>query len=464
MESHGLISTGASLTKLFFAALAIRCGYDLALYLAMGNEGLMGVDSADYLHRARHFASLLSNSGISGWDWFNQDPMQMPLFSWATGLSALVSPYYVPLIYALFQAVIDSATCLLIFCIAKEADPRFALPAAIAAAINPTQIVLAGLFYPDTAFTFFVALLTLGAMRWVKALTWPATSLIVLGLVGAAYTRILIAPFGVALLGYLIIAAAYGRRLTGRALGLLGTSAIVFALALGTISLRNHAQFGSWQLTPQTGMHLSRWIVPLIQEAKDGTPWRTTYEKLERRTENRFGTIANNPFMRSYQYTQIAEEEIPRLGFVPAIKAWLFGAAINLGTPAIVLSPPVIHLPRTGFYDTRGATMIQKIFNFMFRSDNAHYAWILLAGVCGTVLIRLIQLAGFISLVQTRRHFAALLVPAGFCMFILLLNGPVASPKYRLPMEPALVVLTGAGWVALRRRCSSERVLAQEPL
>jgi hypothetical protein len=34
--------------------------------------------------------------------------------------------------------------------------------------------------------------------------------------------------------------------------------------------------------------------------------------------------------------------------------------------------------------------------------------------------------------------------------FVLAVNGPVASPKYRLPVEPALCLLTGAGFVALR--------------
>jgi hypothetical protein len=36
----------------------------------------------------------------------------------------------------------------------------------------------------------------------------------------------------------------------------------------------------------------------------------------------------------------------------------------------------------------------------------------------------------------------------GWFVFILLANGPIASPKYRLPLEPLLTVLTGAGYRA----------------
>jgi hypothetical protein len=34
--------------------------------------------------------------------------------------------------------------------------------------------------------------------------------------------------------------------------------------------------------------------------------------------------------------------------------------------------------------------------------------------------------------------------------FILLVNGPIASPKYRLPLEPAFNVMSAAGYVAIR--------------
>jgi 4-amino-4-deoxy-L-arabinose transferase-like glycosyltransferase len=96
--------------------------------------------------------------------------------------------------------------------------------------------------------------------------------------------------------------------------------------------------------------------------------------------------------------------------------------------------------------------MTERIFNFMFRSDNKLYAWVLSAGICGTVLVRIIQILGLVALLRTRQNAVTLLLLTGWCVYILLVNGPVASPKYRLPMEPALAVMTGAGWVLLRRR------------
>jgi hypothetical protein len=140
------------LAKPCAAALAIRWAYDLALYFARGDNGLLGVDSGDYLNRARLHAAELMRDGISGWLWLGIDPMQMPMFTWTTALSAMVSDPRAALVYVLFQGVIDTGICAAVYFIAREFDPRIAMPAGVAAAINPTQIVVAGMLYPDIPF------------------------------------------------------------------------------------------------------------------------------------------------------------------------------------------------------------------------------------------------------------------------------------------------------------------------
>jgi hypothetical protein len=55
----------------------------------------------------------------------------------------------------------------------------------------------------------------------------------------------------------------------------------------------------------------------------------------------------------------------------------------------------------------------------------------------------LLQALGFARLARSRPWasvFAGLLV-----LYVLLISGPVYSPKYRLPIEPVLIVLTALG-------------------
>jgi hypothetical protein len=59
------------------------------------------------------------------------------------------------------------------------------------------------------------------------------------------------------------------------------------------------------------------------------------------------------------------------LGSPRSFKAWVIDATINLASPAIIISPPIAQLPRTGFYATTGGSVFGKIGNFLFHSARA---------------------------------------------------------------------------------------------
>ncbi len=440
----------STLLKIFIAALAIRWTYSVSMFLAMGDGGLMGVDSSNYIGAGNVIAASIKTGSLQGWGWFGPNPFMMPLYAWFVGFGALIADGYAALLDVLIQGLFDAGTCLLIYGMARAIEPRYALGAAVATAINPTQIVIAGMVYPDSMFVFFVALSLFGALRWLQLLSWTSTFVVIAGLVGAAWSRILVAPFAIMLPFGLATAVIIIGRFQRRQLMQLASALVIFLLSLAPISVRNKVDYGSWALTPQTGMHLARWIVPLIWEARDGTPWAKGYAEMERRAAALPRPPDENAFQQSRRYTKVSLDALRHVGALAIMKAWTIGAALNLGTPAIILSPPVAQLPRTGFYATPGKTIFEKVANFLFHSDNALYAWILLVGVAGLQIVRLLQLAGFSAMV-IQQHLIPVALLGLWCLFVLAVNGPVASPKYRLPMEPALMVVTGAGWSLLRR-------------
>jgi 4-amino-4-deoxy-L-arabinose transferase-like glycosyltransferase len=442
----------SALLKLFFAALAIRWTYSLTLFASMGEKGLTGVDSSTYLHNAEVFATNIIDSTSQAWFWIGPDPTMMPLFTWLLTLNALIAGKYAAITFALIQGAIDAVTCLLVYALAKAIDQRIALTAAIVAAVNPTQIVLAAYVYSDTLFLFFVALLLVGSAQYLRQPSWRSAGLMALGLGGAVMSRELALLWGAVLPAFMLVALTIRHQFRLTHLAQLVTVGFVLAFCVAPIILRNHYQYASWALTPKTGMHLSRWIVPLVRETKDGTPWAVGVAETERRTIERFGPNPTNPFELSRRYTAVSIDELRRLGVAAMAKAWLAGAAINLGAPAIILSPPVMALPRTGFYATTGGSILEKIGKFLFHSDNRIYAWVLLLGIAGLAAIRIVQLIGMIELFGSGGNIWILLMLAGWCIYILTVNGPVASPKYRLPIEPVFAVLTAAGFRRVLRR------------
>ena len=450
MDTRSAIST---IWKIFFSALAIRWAYALVLFTAMGELGLKGVDSYTYVAVAHQFSEALTAGSVSGWDWLGPNPTIMPLFNGLISLSAFLFGKFGPLAYVFAQGAIDSGTCVLVYLIAKLIEPRFAVAAAIAAVVNPTQIVMSGLVYPDTPFVFSVALFLYGAVRWLRVPSTGSAALIAIGLSCCALIRILIVPWAALLLVFLFCVATIRSRLSILLTGQLACIAIVFALCVGIVIGRNVAKFNAWALTSQGGIHLQT-VVPWVRQAYDGTPWTQGHQELMALSERRFPVLTDNPFELSRRYSQVATEAWRTFGLIPTVKAWIYGAVINLGSPGFILSPPLIQIPRTGFYGTPGSSMAEKMSNFFFHSESALYSWAMLIGTVGVLIIRLIQTAGLIGILGQARHDRAKFLPIvilfalWFC-FILAVNGPIASPKYRLPLEPILNILTGMGYYSL---------------
>jgi 4-amino-4-deoxy-L-arabinose transferase-like glycosyltransferase len=433
------------LMKIFTAALVIRWVYALLLFATMGDAGLQAVDSETYIGDAHRFAEALETGTLHGANWLGFGIFTMPLFAWFIGLHALLFGKWAALAYVLTQGALDAGTCLLTYGIAQTLNPRISVPAAIAAAFNPTQIVLSGLILTDTPFVFCVALFLFAAARWLKAPVWQWAIIAGIAIAAAAMIRALIVPWAAFLLVFLFMVALIRGHSTRNVVAQLAVTATLVAFSIAPVLWRNVSLYGAWGLTSQSGIHLAYWIVPLVQEARDGTPWPVGHEQMRKEMEERFPTESDNPFEQSRRYETLAREKLAELGPIAIAKAWLYGAAINLASPAVTLSPVVSGLPRTGFYATPGTSFPNKVFNFLFRSDNAIYAWILILGIVGLAMMRLIQLIGLSALAGEVTNWAILLLFFFWVCFVLVASGPVASPKYRLPIEPVLMVLAGAG-------------------
>lgn len=440
-------SDSRRLWLIFAAALAIRWLYALAIYSSLGADGLQGTDSIGFLQAAEMHAAGIVNGRLTFWDWLIPGTIVMPLFFWSVTICTLLFGSSAALGYVLLQGILDAGTCVLVFRLAGAFNPAYALPAAIAALINPTQIVLSGLVYTDTPFLFFVTLAFIASLRWLRQPDLRTALWLGSALGAAMLTRVMILPAIPVLLVFLIGVVGIQRRLRRGHIAQLAAVAGIVALCIAPVLTRNVVKFGAWSPSSQGGIHLAYWVVPFIKEAYDGTPWTKGNEMMLEKVKQH--GLSGNPFEQSRQMEQVAREELAKYGYGVIVKAWLFGAAINLASPAVLLSPPVSNLPRTGFYATEGASSLDKIQLFLFASDNARYAWILLFGILGVAAIRLMQLAGIPAVLRTNPAGALLL--SGWCVFVLLASGPIASPKYRLPMESALAVLTAAGFVTLRR-------------
>jgi Dolichyl-phosphate-mannose-protein mannosyltransferase len=376
-----------------------------------------------------------------------------------------------PRMVAILQAVIDAGTCALIAALGALISPLVGLIAGILAALSVTLIVFSTQILTETASLFFFTLMLLAGARFLRH---PTNALaIIAGLAGgiAAATRPAVAPLLAAAVPLVLVIALMQRRGFAEALAAALLFAVGAAAPIAPVLLRNVIHYGSFSLTTQTGHHLADWIVPLVTERADGTPYQKTVDRMEALYAQRAQTTLcaprklecstehdlngqTNPFQRAAVKSEVAREAMARLPLSAYAKAWLEGMVVNLASPALLIDPRVRALPKPSFYNTPGASLWEKTRAYLF-DDPAAYQVLLIVGLVAMLPILMLEAAGFIMLARTLPWAAVF--AGGVLAYFLLLNGPVATPKYRLPMEPVLIVLAAIPLARLAERVLPRR-------
>ena len=424
-------------------ALAARLAYVALVY--DGPETLMQPDSAGYLELADGIAERGAFGRVDDAG-FHPETYRMP------GYPAWLAPFRLaddgPLAPVICQAALDALTCLLIALLASRLEPRLGLAAGLAAAVNPTMITSAAYVLTDSLFLF---LFTGWMLATVAHMTRPtARSAMLAGLMlGLATLVRAVTQFVPPLLALVVVVAALraGTR-PAWALGH-GMLALVACLAVLTpVAIHNHARYGHLALTSQGGRHALLWVAPAALEYAEGVPFaegrRRLADRLSAYPEN------ENPFAASARAQAVARDELRGIGWAGLARAWLAGAAINLGAPSVTAVPAFQRLERPRFYATPGDGPVQKALNVL-GGAGAGVAMLLVGGVAATAAVRAVQLIGVARLGRRLLSLPWLFLFA-VAVYVLLVTGPVTGVKYRLPLEPLLTMLFALGLLGRRQR------------
>ena len=451
------------LSTVFLLALLVRL---INLAFLTGNESFFAETDA--------FAYWKLGAGLarpeSFWSTLLAETDRMPLYPLLLGGIRHIFGD-APRMVAILQAVIDAGTCALIAALGALISPLVGLIAGILAALSVTLIVFSTQILTETVSLFFFTLMLLAGARFLRH---PTNALaIVAGLAGgiASATRPAVAPLLAAAVPLVLVIALMQRRGFAAALAAALLFAVGAAAPIAPVLLRNVIHYGSFSLTTQPGHHLADWIVPLVTQRADGTPYQNTVDRMEALYAQRAQAILcaprklecsaehdlngqTNPFQRAAVKSEVAREAMARLPLSAYAKAWLEGMVVNLASPALLIDPRVRAMPKPSFYNTPGTSLWEKTRAYLF-DDPAAYQVLLIVGLVAMLPILMLEAAGFVMLARTLPWAAV--CAGGVLAYFLLLNGPVATPKYRLPMEPVLIVLAAIPLARLAERVLPRR-------
>src|SRR5262249_27726949 len=134
------------------------------------------------------------------------------------------------------------------------------------------------------------------------------------GLAGglALATRPSVAMLLAAAVPLVFVIALVRRWSVGPALAAALPFAIAAAAPIGPGLARNALRDHGLDVTSQAGDYLALWIVPLVTERADGTPYQATFDRMDALYRQQAGT-ETNPFRRSAIASGLAWQEMARL-------------------------------------------------------------------------------------------------------------------------------------------------------
>ena len=434
---------------IFLAALVVRCAN---LLLINDTEIFSFIeDSALYWTGAETWLAT-GEFAVRSVDGLVMQTERVPgYFLFLMVFQTLFSEPLTPVLFA--QAFVDSATCVVIAMIGGNIDRSVGIASGLIAAVSPNLIVHSALILNDTLFLFIFCMCIFYCIRFMSngTLVNAFAAALCCGLAIMTRPTLQFFPFVFIFAAPAIVYLHGGHRshmAAAIAVVLIGAS-----IPLAPLVARNLTQFGSASLTAQAGSHALFWITSHAIRVETGRPFDEIATDLSRKyhvhlAEKHMKRAEMNSFEESRERTVLALRELSKLPVGTLIRAWGQGALLNVLTPAVLLDPRVRALNQNSYSNSTGATIRARAEEFLKNSDSAYLLLFAMSSL-GSAVAAVLSLFGFYFLFRRNRWAAAF--AAFIVAYFLLLMGPIGSPKYRLPLEPVLIVLEAITLIAVYR-------------
>ena len=201
-----------------------------------------------------------------------------------------------------------------------------------------------------------------------------------------------------------------------------------------------------------TGTHVQSWVAGYARALEEGTSFNLSSKLMnegfaEMLAREGIDPESLNPFEESARQVAFARKELVKLPLSTIAKAWLHGVVLNIAAPALAVDPRIRKFNRKSYIDSTGITLVERARNFVSNNDSTYVLWLSIGLASGSAALAL-QFWGWLLLCRWQPILAVIATLS--ILYFLLVNGPVASPKYRLPFEPILIVFQAVAivWLA----------------
>lgn len=329
-------------------------------------------------------------------------------------------------------------------------------------ALNPNALTTAHLVQSETLFTLLTVLALVALIRLACSGTFRLAAGMGILLALAALTRpvglyaILAMPLAVPLLAWI---QGGNARLIGRAL-VLGLAVSAFAIALVSPWIaRNALLFDRPLFTTNTGYYLSDQYVELLQVGRGYTTQQASQHRYaDIDAALKAAGIADLEALSAADRSRAVAEAVMPLILAQPVSAhakalarswaslYLSGGASNLKNYLGLAGETPVQFLRTHQWRGLGSAFVDFL-----RQGHATYLLLVVGTLAWAAALRVLGLLGAIALWRQNER-ALLLLIVGELLYFTASYLYLGQSRFRVPMEPGLMVLAAAGIAALSGR------------
>jgi len=380
-------------------------------------------------------------------------------------------PALLAAVYALFgesnmavvvvQIFIDSLTCVIIGLIAESVITRGFIVAGIVSALNLNMIILSGMILTDTLFLFLFSIFILFAFRYLRYLEktklFLAISFLSLATLVRPVSYYLILLILLLLIGFLVWKTKSFKQVIYSLL----LYVLPVVVAFGSIHYRNYSEYNSFSLVSQGGGHAMYWVVPATYQYSGQGSYQEgkIFAKnhiINAMKRDGIEVLPSNSFKGSNYHMKVAKEALLELGLLNVLHAWSAGALINFLSPSAAYAPVVRAMDHPSFYATSGDGAIEKLINYITNTNGFIYLMIIVVGSLISLIFLVVSMFGAYKMIKFpqpgRWNKGTILFLLFIIIYFVAITGPIVGVKYRLPIEPVMIIFFSYTWIYFRKK------------
>jgi 4-amino-4-deoxy-L-arabinose transferase-like glycosyltransferase len=337
----------------------------------------------------------------------------------------------------LFQSIIDSFTCVIIFNCAGLINKKYQLYTGLFACFSPLMIIINSQILSDTIFLFTFSCCLFFLLKFTYK-NDSGYSLYFSGLFLGVSTFIRAATFPLIFLSipiiYLVIRS---HRSSNKKIFF---SLIFFILiSLTPVSYRwinNIIYHDTYSLTSQSGSHAAYWMVPGVLTLSQNLDRESSVDFVKKEI-NKNGGLTGHPYKDSKIMLDVSRDILSKESIIYLSYAWLRSSAINIIASPILIDSRVRNLTHPSF--AQEGNIIKWIKNIISNKENLIYFNILLLSSIISLLSGIAFIIGYYIFFKSNFNLSTISI--FIIMYFCFITGPTVSPKYCLPYIPIIFYL-----------------------